>query len=120
MSIEDDVFDCEQLAAVVNITKGFSGREIGKLMIAIQGFLNSSNDGILRKEDVTQLVNTKLVEHEQKKKMIRSNYNNTFCLPSPNYGESSPATSAVKRVSSAFQGASKNCDFMMKEVKQLF
>eukprot|EP00555_Chaetoceros_dichaeta_P012415 CAMPEP_0198269022 /NCGR_PEP_ID=MMETSP1447-20131203/39680_1 /TAXON_ID=420782 /ORGANISM="Chaetoceros dichaeta, Strain CCMP1751" /LENGTH=81 /DNA_ID=CAMNT_0043960375 /DNA_START=105 /DNA_END=347 /DNA_ORIENTATION=+ len=47
VSIQKDVMNARQLAEVVLVTKNFSGREIAKLMIALQGTIYASKDGTL-------------------------------------------------------------------------
>jgi len=54
----------------VEITKGFSGREISKLMIAIQGDLYGSRDGKLGLEEVISSLRRKAVEHVEKANMV--------------------------------------------------
>ena len=50
--------------------KGFSGRELAKVMIAVQGVLYGSEKGKLREEDIKRVIRQKVVEHEEKKMML--------------------------------------------------
>jgi ATPase family AAA domain-containing protein 3A/B len=64
--IESDVMDESQLRESVKATSGFSGREIGKLMIAIQGAIHSSEKGRLSRLDCQRVIDSKVREHHQK------------------------------------------------------
>jgi len=71
--IDDDVMDQDQLGEVVAATEGFSGREIGKLMIAVQANLYASNDGELSKDMVQTITEIKVDEHREKLRMAAGN-----------------------------------------------
>ena len=71
--IDDDVMDDDQLKIAVESTKGFSGREIGKLMIAMQGAVYASSDGKLTAANARNIIENKVSEHRDKRKMIGSN-----------------------------------------------
>jgi len=71
--VDEGVMDGQQLQATVDATKGFSGREIGKLMVAMQATLYSSDEGRLSKEMVQSVVVTKTDEHRDKRLMIGDN-----------------------------------------------
>ena len=68
-SVDDDVMDGSQIRDTVKATSGFSGREIGKLMIAIQGAKNSSETGRLSRLRCQQIIDIKVEEHIEKIKM---------------------------------------------------
>jgi len=67
--IDDDVMDQDQLGSIVAATEGFSGREIGKLMIAVQANLYASNDGKLSKKMAQSITDIKVDEHREKLRM---------------------------------------------------
>jgi len=69
LRIDGDVMDDEQLGSVVDATHGFSGREIGKLMIAIQANLYSSDRGKVTKDMVQTITDIKVDEHREKLKL---------------------------------------------------
>jgi len=66
MSIESDLMTGEQLESTVGVTYGFSGREIGKLFIALQGAMYISKDGRLDFVAAWKLIETKVREHQEK------------------------------------------------------
>jgi len=66
IEIDDDVMDPKQLASVAKETEGMSGREIGKVMIALQAALYSSSDGRLTRQMTKKLLDAKLQEHRAK------------------------------------------------------
>jgi len=70
MSIENDLMTGEQLQSTVNVTYGFSGREIGKLMVALQGAMYVSKDGKLDFVVAWKLIETKVREHQEKMDML--------------------------------------------------
>ena len=72
--IDDDVMDQDQLGEVVAATEGFSGREIGKLMIAVQANLYGSNNGELSKDMVQTITKIKVDEHREKLRMAAGDY----------------------------------------------
>merc|ERR1712086_142424 len=55
------------------LTKGFSGREIGKLMVAMQSKILSSKEGTLRTDEAWGVIEDKVVEHRLKAEMARKN-----------------------------------------------
>lgn len=67
--VDDDAMDESQIRETVRLTSGFSGREIGKLMIAIQGSIHSSETGKLSRRYCQKIVDTKVEEHNEKVKM---------------------------------------------------
>ena len=69
LRINDDVMDEEQLRSIVAGTEGFIGREIGKLMVAIQAILYSSDTGKLTKDMVQTIAEIKVDEHREKLRM---------------------------------------------------
>jgi hypothetical protein len=69
MSADDDLMTGEQLKSTVSVTYGFSGREIGKLMVALQGAMYVSEDGKLDYEAAWKLIETKVREHHEKLNM---------------------------------------------------
>jgi len=73
ISIHDDVMEGNQLYNTVKATKGFSGRELGKLMVAMQSAIYASEDGILSKERAWKVVETKVAEHKDKRAMVGLN-----------------------------------------------
>lgn len=70
MSIERDLMTGQQLESTVAATHGFSGREIGKLMIALQGAMYVSKDHKLDFEAAWKLIGTKVKEHHEKLEMV--------------------------------------------------
>lgn len=73
MSIESDLMTGAQLESTVGVTRGFSGREIGKLMVALQGAMYVSKDGKLDFVTAWKLIETKVREHMAKIDMIGNN-----------------------------------------------
>jgi SpoVK/Ycf46/Vps4 family AAA+-type ATPase len=69
-TIEDEVMNTEQLNDIVAKTGGFSGREISKLMIAVQGAIFASSDGILTPIMIEKIVSIKVKEHNMKVEMM--------------------------------------------------
>jgi len=133
MSIESEFLTKEKkMEKIVTMTKGFSGREIGKLMISIQSSLYASDSGSLTSQNVMDLIDVKVKEHLEKENMIQSNLGSTRkslrsgkenqdqSIKGEMFLATPSAPSAVKRVSSAFNGVSEKCDTVMHEVKQLF
>lgn len=72
MSIESDLMTGAQLESTVAVTRGFSGREIGKLMVALQGAMYVSKDGKLDFVTAWKLIETKVREHMAKIDMVGS------------------------------------------------
>lgn len=71
MKVDDGVMTGEQLEDAADATAGFSGREISKLMVAMQSALHAcSNSGILTQKDAWDILLTKVQEHKEKKRMI--------------------------------------------------
>jgi ATPase family AAA domain-containing protein 3A/B len=73
MSIERDLMTGSQLESTVAVTRGFSGREIGKLMMALQGAMYVSKDGKLDFVTAWKLIETKVREHLAKIDMVGNN-----------------------------------------------
>lgn len=73
VNIQNDVMNASQIAEVVLVTKNFSGREIAKLIIALQGSIYASKDGTLTPMMVKRIVDTKVSEHWDKHKMVGAN-----------------------------------------------
>jgi SpoVK/Ycf46/Vps4 family AAA+-type ATPase len=67
--VDDDVMDAAQIGQTVKETSGFSGREIGKLMIAMQGAIRSSETGRLSRLHCQEIIDAKVDEHKEKMKM---------------------------------------------------
>lgn len=67
--IEENAMDEAQMKSVVKATAGFSGREIAKLMIALQGAIYASSDGTLTCTMIDRIVTTKVEEHKVKLEM---------------------------------------------------
>jgi hypothetical protein len=61
------------LESTVAVTRGFSGREIGKLMMALQGAMYVSKDGKLDFVTAWKLIETKVREHLAKIDMVGNN-----------------------------------------------
>lgn len=72
MSVESDLMTGAQLESTVAVTRGFSGREIGKLMVALQGAMYVSKDGKLDFVTAWKLIETKVREHMAKIDMVGS------------------------------------------------
>ena len=70
MSIESDLMTGEQLETTVAVTLGFSGREIGKLFIALQGAMYVSKNGQLSHQQAWKLIKTKVREHHEKLDLV--------------------------------------------------
>jgi hypothetical protein len=70
MSVEIDLMTGAQLESTVAVTRGFSGREIGKLMVALQGAMYVSKDGKLDFLTAWKLIETKVREHMAKIDMV--------------------------------------------------
>eukprot|EP00519_Triparma_laevis_P013417 CAMPEP_0182490716 /NCGR_PEP_ID=MMETSP1321-20130603/470_1 /TAXON_ID=91990 /ORGANISM="Bolidomonas sp., Strain RCC1657" /LENGTH=734 /DNA_ID=CAMNT_0024692941 /DNA_START=28 /DNA_END=2229 /DNA_ORIENTATION=+ len=51
-------------------TKGFSGRELAKVMIAVQGVLYGSENGKIGVQEINKVVRQKVTEHAEKKRMV--------------------------------------------------
>jgi ATPase family AAA domain-containing protein 3A/B len=60
-----DITDAD-LDEVATATEGLSGREISKLMAAVQAAAHGSVDGACTKAMLEEVTQTKLVEHERK------------------------------------------------------
>lgn len=74
--VEKDVMNEEQINNIVARTTGFSGREIAKLMIAVQGSVFASNDGVLTSAMLEKIVSTKVDDHAMKIKMMNGTLEN--------------------------------------------
>ena len=61
----------EQTDRLVDQTSTFSGREIAKLMIAIQGAAYAVEHGNLTSKMVDEVVQIKVSDHKEKRKMFR-------------------------------------------------
>jgi hypothetical protein len=71
MKVDDGVMSGLQLEKAADATAGVSGREISKLMVAMQSALYSCDKtGILTKEDAWGIVAAKVQEHKEKKIMV--------------------------------------------------
>jgi hypothetical protein len=64
--IDSNVMNEDQLKSIVSLTAGFSGREIAKLMIGIQGGIYSSTNATLTSDIVDKIVESKVKEHKKK------------------------------------------------------
>lgn len=64
--IESNVMNENQLNSIVSLTAGFSGREIAKLMIGIQGGIYSSKNATLTSDTVDMIVKSKVKDHKNK------------------------------------------------------
>lgn len=73
VDIHGDVMNAEQIAEVVRATDNFSGREIAKLMNALQGAIYASKDGTLTPRMARRIVDTKVLEHWDKSRMVGTN-----------------------------------------------
>lgn len=83
LRIDDGVMAGEQLEEAADETAGFSGREISKLMVALQSsFYASNTDGVLTKEEAWDVLLTKVQEHKEKKRMISGNEDVTVAASS--------------------------------------
>ena len=65
-SIKATGIDEKIMARVAQMTAGFSGREIAKLMISVQGAAYGSIDGMLTAQKFEQVVEWKVAEHRRK------------------------------------------------------
>jgi len=68
--IDEDVMDESQLDEAARITEGFSGREIAKMILSMQSFLNSSLSKKLTRADAWSIINEKVEEHNEKQRML--------------------------------------------------
>ena len=82
VEIQSDVMNSAQVKRIVDVTSTFSGREIAKLMIAIQGAAYASENGVLTSKMVDHTVKMKVSDHKEKLKMS----GNTKIPQSPNVG----------------------------------
>ena len=73
ISVDANVMTGGQLKKTALITKGFSGREIGKLTIAMQGAIYASKNGKFCKKDAWKIVERKVLENKVKRAMVGSN-----------------------------------------------
>ncbi len=64
--VDDDVMNDNQIRETVEKTSGFSGREIGKLMVSMQGAVHSSETGRLSQVKCKEIIDTKVEEHKEK------------------------------------------------------
>lgn len=71
--INQDVMNETQLDHFVRATDGFSGREIAKLMISLQGAIYSSIDGKLDYNLAANILKLKIREHTMKAEMRGAN-----------------------------------------------
>lgn len=69
ISVESGLMTGKQLESMVAITRGFSGREIGKIMVALQGAIYVSNDRKLNFVTAWKIIETKVREHTAKLEM---------------------------------------------------
>jgi ATPase family AAA domain-containing protein 3A/B len=69
VTIQSNVLNEEQMKRIVDATETFSGREIAKLMIAVQGATYASEDGTLTPEMVDEIVAVKVSDHKEKRGM---------------------------------------------------
>lgn len=65
-NIESNVMNENQLNSIVSMTAGFSGREIAKLMIGVQGGIYSSENATLTSDIVDTVVTSKVRDHKNK------------------------------------------------------
>jgi AAA+ superfamily predicted ATPase len=65
-TIESNVMNENQLNSIVSMTAGFSGREIAKLMIGVQGGIYSSENATLTSDIVDTVVTSKVKDHKNK------------------------------------------------------
>lgn len=71
LKIQSDTLNEGQLLEAASMTTGFSGREIGKLMLAIQSILYSSRNGELTINDIRATIEIKVNEHSDKQLMMK-------------------------------------------------
>ena len=69
IEIQSDVMNNAQVKRLVDATDTFSGREIAKLMIAVQGAAYASENGVLTSKMIDQTVKLKIADHKEKRKM---------------------------------------------------
>ncbi len=70
VEIENNVMDKEQMERLVNQTSTFSGREIAKLMIALQGAAYAVEGGVLTSKLIDEIVLMKVADHRVKRLMF--------------------------------------------------
>lgn len=67
--IDDDVMNETQLSSITSCTAGFSCREITKLIVGIQSCLYSSDIPHLSATMVEKVVDSKVIDHQNKMRM---------------------------------------------------
>ena len=67
VKVDENCLSKERMQILAKKTNGFSGREISKLMIAVQYAMFLSNDGVLTTDLFEATVQAKLKEHQEKK-----------------------------------------------------
>ncbi len=65
--VENDAMNHRQLNRIAKATETFSGREIAKLMIAVQGAAYGSDKGILSSKMIDDVVKVKVADHKAKR-----------------------------------------------------
>lgn len=65
--VENDAMNHRQLNRIAKATETFSGREIAKLMIAVQGAAYGSDNGILSSKMIDDIVKVKVTDHKAKR-----------------------------------------------------
>jgi len=98
IKLDQDIFVGEHMEKVSKALEGFSGREISKLMIAMQSALYASVEGSFSCQDAWQLVQTKVLEHEEKKRMIRAPLSTTYNLPLEQLDEDEQASESHEEI----------------------
>lgn len=123
--IDEDVMNDTQLHHFVKATDGFSGREIAKLMLSLQGAIYSSIDGKLDYNLAANILEMKIKEHEMKAEMRGTNgsaqhetqhYNSTECpLMKVNQSPGRSSCHETKQIVSQFRDVSSTCDDLTDE-----
>lgn len=69
ITIDKNVMDERQRKRISDATDRFSGREIAKLIIAIQGAAYASEKGIVTSKMIDDIVKIKVADHKEKREM---------------------------------------------------
>ena len=80
VSLDKKAMNEPQVQSIVKATTGFSGREIAKLMIALQGAIYASSDGVLTSKMIDKIVASKVQEHEVKLEMTGRSHESEYAL----------------------------------------
>ena len=66
LKVEDKARELKWMKRAIAVSDGFSGREIGKVMIGIQGLMYGSENGCISSVDIENMIDRKVKEHKEK------------------------------------------------------